>query len=135
MKVLAILNPENGSCTGVLSLLQNLSKEGKEIKEIFLVLENTYKAQKWVISFSMPISKEEIEKIKENYTRKIASSWNSLGGSENLPPLKVEVYEAYEVLKEETLKDVDLVVVGCLESHSLCKLIETLDKPILVVKN
>jgi len=135
MKVLAILNPENGSCTGVLSLLQKLSKEGKEIKEILLVLENTYKAERWVISLSMPISKEEIEKIKENYARKIISNWNSLGGGENLPPLKVEVYDASEALKRTNLENVELVVLGCLESNSLCKLIETLDKPVLVVKN
>jgi len=135
MKVLAILNPENGTCGKVLSFLQKLSEEGKEIKEILLPLENTYKAQKWVISLSMPISKEEIEKIKENYLRKITNVWNSLGKDENLPPLKVEVYDVSEALKGLNLEDVDLIVVGCLENHSLCKLIETLDKPVLVVKN
>jgi hypothetical protein len=135
MKVVAILNPENGSCRQTLSLLKNLSEEGKEIKEIVLVLENTYKAEKWVLSLSMPLSKTEVEKIKETYRKKVISVWSALTGEENIPPLRVEVCDAPKAVKEMELTDVDLLVLGCLENNSLCKLIETLDKPALVVKN
>ena len=133
MKVLAILNPENGTCKETLSLLFDLSQKGYEIKELLLVLENTYHAERWVISLSMPLSKEEIESIKERYYKKVLTEWEALGGNE--VPIKVEVNEAKNLLKEENLNDIDLLVVGCLESKSLCKLIETLDKPVLVVKN
>jgi len=133
MKVLAILNPENGTCKETLSLLFDLSQKGYEVKEILLALENTYHAERWVISLSMPLSKEEIESIKERYYKKVLTEWEALGGKE--VPIKVEVNEAKNLLKEENLSDIDLLVVGCLESKSLCKLIETLDKPVLVVKN
>jgi len=133
MKVLAILNPENGTCKETLSLLFDLSQKGYEVKEILLALENTYHAERWVISLSMPLSKEEIESIKERYYKKVLTEWEALGGKE--VPIKVEVNEAKNLLKEENLNDIDLLVVGCLESKSLCKLIETLDKPVLVVKN
>jgi len=133
MKVLAILNPENGTCKETLSLLFDLSQKGYEVKEILLALGNTYHAERWVISLSMPLSKEEIESIKERYYKKVLTEWEALGGNE--VPIKVEVNEAPNLLKEENLNDIDLLVVGCLESKSLCKLIETLDKPVLVVKN
>ena len=133
MKVLAILNPENGTCKETLSLLFDLSQKGYEVKEILLALGNTYHAERWVMSLSMPLSKEEIESIKERYYKKVLTEWEALGGNE--VPIKVEVNEAPNLLKEENLNVIDLLVVGCLESKSLCKLIETLDKPVLVVKN
>jgi len=134
MKILAILNPENGTCRETLSLLYNLKREGNEILEVLLVLENTYHAEKWVISLSMPLSKEEIEKIKQRYIAKILSEWEAISGNTDLS-VSAEVNETKKVLEERDLSGVDLVVFGCLESKSLCKLIETLDKPILVVKN
>jgi len=134
MKILAILNPENGICRETLSLLHNLKREGNEILEVLLVLENTYHAEKWVISLSMPLSKEEIEKIKQRYIAKILSEWEAISGNTDLS-VSAEVNDPKKVLEEKDLSGVDLLVFGCLESKSLCKLIETLDKPILVVKN
>jgi hypothetical protein len=134
MKILAVLNPENGTCKETLSLLYNLQKEGNEILKVLLVLENTYHSEKWVISLSMPLSKEEIERIKEKYTNKVLSEWEALSGNTDLPVV-AEVNEAKKVLEEKDLSKADFLVLGCLESKSLCKLIETLDKPILVVKN
>ena len=134
MKVLAILNPENGTCRESISQLYLLSQKGYEIEEVILVLENTYSAEKWVISFSMPLSKEEIENIKKRYTEKVLSEWEAVSGNTNLP-VKAEVIEATKLLKELNIENVDLLLMGCLESKSLCKLIENLDKPVLVVKN
>ncbi len=133
MKLVALINPENGTCRETLSLLYDLSQKGFEIKELYLVLENTYHAERWVLSLSMPLSKEEIQSIKERYRKKVISEMEALGAK--LPELKIEVNEASKVVKELDLNEVDLVVVGCLESKSLCKLIETLDKPTLVIKN
>jgi hypothetical protein len=135
MKVFAILNPENGSCRETLSLLVQLYKEGKTVTGILLVLENTYRAEKWVLSLSMPLSKSEIEKLKETYTKKVVSLWTSLLGEEKVPPIEVEVNEAHKAVKPQHLNDADMLLLGCLENSSLCKLIETLDKPVLVVKN
>ena len=134
MKVLAILNPENGTCKESLSQLYRLSQSGYEIEEVVLVLENTYSAEKWVISFSMPISKEEIEKIKKRYIEKVLSEWEAISGNTNLP-VKAEVIEATKLLKELDTEKIDLFLIGCLDNKSLCKLIEKLDKPLLVVKN
>ena len=134
MKVLAILNPENGTCKESLFQLYRLSQSGYEIEEVVLVLENTYSAEKWVISFSMPISKEEIEDIKKRYTEKVLSEWEAISGNTNLP-VKAEVIEATKLLKELDTEKIDLFLIGCLDSKSLCKLIEKLDKPLLVVKN
>ncbi len=133
MKLVALINPENGTCRETLSLLYDLSQKGFEIKELYLVLENTYHAERWVLSLSMPLSKEEIQSIKERYRKKVISEMEALGAK--LPDLKIEVNEASKVIKELDLKEVDLVVVGCLENKSLCKLIENLDKPTLVIKN
>ena len=134
MKILAILNPENGTCKKTLSLLYQLFQEGNEIKEVLLVLENTYHAERWVLSLSMPLSKEEIEQIKERYKKKILSEWEALSGNTNLKT-RVEVNEVKKVLKEENLEDTDLILFGCVESKSLCKLIENLDKAVLIVQN
>ena len=134
MKVLAILNPENGTCKESLSQLYWLSQSGCEIVGVILVLENTYSAEKWVISLSMPLSKEEIEDIKKRYTEKVVSEWEAISGNTNLP-VETKVTEATKLLKELDTENIDLFLIGCLESKSLCKLIEKLDKPILVVKN
>ena len=134
MKILAILNPENGTCKKTLSLLYQLFQEGNEIKEVLLVLENTYHAERWVLSLSMPLSKEEIEQIKERYKKKILSEWEALSGNTDLKT-RVEVNEVKKVLKEENLEDTDLILFGCVESKSLCKLIENLDKAVLIVQN
>jgi len=134
MKVVAFLNPENGTCTQTLSFLYKHYQEGAEIEKVYLVLENTYHAEKWVLSFAMPVSKEEIEKIKRTYVKKILAEWEALSGNTDL---KVEavVDEAKNLIKNLKIEDYDLVVLGCLEDKSLCKLIETLDKPVLIVKN
>ena len=134
MKILAVLNPENGTCKKTLSLLYQLFQEGNEIKEVLLVLENTYHAERWVLSLSMPLSKEEIEQIKERYKKKILSEWEALSGNTDLK-IRIEVNEVKKVLKEENLEDTDLLLFGCVESKSLCKLIETLDKAVLIVQN
>lgn len=134
MKITAILNPENGTCRESLSLLYKFSQAGMEIKEVLLVLENTYHAEKWVISLSMPLSKEEIESLKKRYTQKVLSEWEALSGNTNLP-VKAEVNDTTAAIKELDLSDVDLVLLGCLETKTLCKLIETLDKPVLTAKN
>lgn len=134
MKIVAILNPENGTCQQTLSTLYKLFKSGCEIKEVLLVLENTYHAEKWVLSLSMPISKEEIEAIKKRYIQKVLAEWEALSGNTDLP-VKAEVYEVPKAIKEMDLSDTDLVILGCLDSKSLCKLIENLDKPTLAVKN
>ena len=134
MKIFAVLNPENGTCKETLSLLYNLLKCGNELKGILLVLENTYHAEKWVLSLSMPLSKEEIEQLKEKYRKKILSEWEALTGKIDIDPVAV-VDEAPKALKGIDLSDVDLILLGCLENKSLCKLIENLDKPVLAVKN
>ncbi len=134
MKIAAILNPENGTCKQTLSTLYNLFKSGCEIKEVLLVLENTYHAEKWVLSLSMPLSKEEIEAIKKRYIQKVLAEWEALSGNTDLP-VKAEVYEVSRAIKEMDLSDTDLVILGCLDNKSLCKLIENLDKPVLAVKN
>ena len=134
MKIFAVLNPENGTCKETLFLLYNLLKCGNELKGILLVLENTYHAEKWVISLSMPLSKEEIEQLKEKYRKKILSEWEALTGKIDIDPVVV-VDEAHKALKGVDLSDVDLILLGCLENKSLCKLIENLDKPVLAVKN
>ncbi len=134
MKLIAILNPENGTCKQTLSILYNLVKGGNELKEVLLVLENTYHAEKWVLSLSMPLSKEEIENLKKRYIQKVLAEWEALSGNTDLP-VKAEVYEVQKAVKEMDLTDVDLIVLGCLDNKSLCKLIENLDKPILTVKN
>ena len=90
--------------------------------------------EKWVISLSMPLSKEEIEKIKKRYTEKVLSEWKAISGNTNLP-VKTEVIEAAKLLEKLNTESIDLFLIGCLECKSLCKLIENLDKPILVVKN
>jgi len=134
MKIIAFLNPENGICRETVSLLYQLHQLGAEIQEVFLVLENTYHAEKWVLSLSMPLSKKDIETLKERYKKKILSEWEALAGESHLN-LKVEVNETAKVLKEVNLDNVDMVILGCLENKTLCKLIETLDKPVLTVKN
>ena len=134
MKIAVILNPENGTCRESLSLLYNLSQRGYEIGEVLLVLENTYHAEKWVISLSMPLSKEEIESLKKRYIQKVLSEWEALSGKADLP-VRAEVNDATAAVKELDLSDTDLVLLGCLETKSLCKLIETLDKPVLIAKN
>ncbi|NPB04908.1 MAG: hypothetical protein GXO08_00780 [Aquificae bacterium] len=132
-KVLALINPENGKCTKTLSLLFELHRQGWKVERFVLVLENTYHAQKWVLSLSMPLSKEEVEKIKERYRKKVLSEWEALGGPK--VDVVVEVNEAHKTVEKLDLSEVELLVLGCLESKSLCKLIETLDKPALVIKN
>ena len=134
MKLVAVLNPENGTCKETLSLLYQLSQQGFSIEEVYLVLENTYHAEKWVLSLSMPVSKEEIENLKRRYSQKILSEWEALSGTSNLP-VKVEVNESSKVVSSVIQKKTDLLILGCLESKNLCKLIEKLDIPILVVKN
>jgi hypothetical protein len=134
MKVLAILNPENGTCKDTLSLLKDLSDKGFEISKVILALENTYHAEKWIISLSMPLSKEDIEKIKERYTKKILSEWEALTGEKENLNIIADVDEAKNIVKQ-LKEEYDILVLGCLEHKSLCKLIETLDKPILVIKN
>jgi diphthamide synthase (EF-2-diphthine--ammonia ligase) len=134
MKVIAFLNPENGTCAQTLSILYKLYKHGVEIEKVYLVLENTYHAEKWVISFAMPVSKEEIEGIKKTYIKKVLAEWEALSGNADL---KVEavVDEVKNLIKNLKMEDYDQIVLGCLEEKSLCKLLETLDKPALVVKN
>ncbi len=134
MKVVALLNPENGTCSQTLSALSQLRSLGADIEKVVLVLENTYQAEKWVLSFAMPVSKEEIEGIKKNYAKKILSEWEALTGDVNLP-LEVVVDKAENVVKRLDLEGIDQIVLGCLDEKGLCKLIEKLDKPILVVKN
>ena len=134
MKLVAVLNPENGTCKETLSLLYQLSQQGFSIEEVYLVLENTYHAEKWVLSLSMPVSKEEIENLKRRYSQKILSEWEALSGTSNLP-VKVEVNESSKVVSSVIQKKTDLLILGCLENKNLCKLIEKLDIPILVVKN
>ncbi len=134
MKIFAVLNPENGTCRETLSHLYNLLKCGNELKGILLVLENTYHAEKWIISLSMPLSKEDIEKLKEKYRKKILSEWEALTGKTDINPEAV-VDEIPKVIEKLDLSDVDLLVVGCAENKTLCKLIETLNKAVLVVQN
>jgi len=134
MKVLAILNPENGTCRESLSQLYRLSQSGYEIEKVYLALENTYSAEKWVISLSMPLFKEEIEDIKKRYTEKVLSEWEAISGNTNLP-IVAEVAKTRDLLKDSKVEEIDLFLIGCLESKSLCKLIGNLNKPILVVKN
>jgi hypothetical protein len=133
MKVLALLNPENASCSRTLSQLAELKRCGAQIVKVYLVLENTYHAERWVISFSMPLSKKEIEKIKETYTKKVLAEWEAVSGELNLP-VEAVVDEAKNLIKKIS-EEFDFVVLGCLDDKSLCKLLETLDKPTLVVKN
>jgi hypothetical protein len=134
MKVIAFLNPENGTCAQTVSTLFKLFKQGVEIEKVYLVLENTYHAEKWVLSFAMPVSKEEIESIKKTYIKKILAEWEALAGEPNLP-VEAEVNEVKKVIEKLNLDEYDQVVLGCLDEKSLCKLIENLDKPVLVVKN
>ena len=134
MKVLVILNPENGTCKASLSLLKSLSEKGFEISKVILALENTYHAEKWIISLSMPLSKTDIEKIKERYSKKIVSEWEALTGEKSGLDVVAEVDEAKNILKKLN-EDFDVLVLGCLEHKNSCKLIETLNKPVLVIKN
>jgi len=134
MKVLAILNPENGTCKSTLSFLKDLSDKGFEILKVILALENTYHAEKWIISLSMPLSKEDIEKLKDRYTRKILSEWEVLTEKKGGLNIIAEVNEPEDIIKRFN-GECDILVLGCLEHRSLCKLIENLDKPVLVVKN
>lgn len=134
MRVAAILNPENGNCIKALTLLYKLSQAQSEIKEVYLVLENTYHAEKWVLSLSMPVSKQDIESIKKRYYQKIMSEWEAISGNLNLP-IKVEVNDSNKVVEQILKEDLDLLLIGCVENKHLCKLIEKLDIPVLVVKN
>jgi hypothetical protein len=134
MKVVAFLNPENGTCSKTLSFLYKLKELGADIEKVYLVLENTYHAEKWVISFAMPVSKEEIENIKKTYVKKILAEWEALSGNPDLP-VEAVVDEVNNFIKKTNIEGFDQVVLGCLEEKSLCKLLETLDKPTLVVKN
>jgi len=134
MKITALLNPENGKCRTALSLLKEALENGAEILKVILVLENTYHAQKWVLSFALPVSKEEIEKIKEKYLKKVLAEWEALTGSTDLPT-EVVVDDAQNLAGRRELKEADRVLLGCLNEKGLCKLIETLDKPISVAKN
>jgi hypothetical protein len=134
MKVLAILNPENGTCKDTLSLLKDLSDKGFEISKVILALENTYHAEKWIISLSMPLSKTDIEKLKERYMKKILSEWEALTGEKGGLNIIADADAAKNIVKQ-LKEEYDILVLGCLEHKSLCKLIENLDKPILVIKN
>jgi len=134
MKVVAFLNPENGTCAQTLSFLYKLHQLGAKIEKVYLVLENTYHAEKWVLSFAMPVSKEEIEGIKKTYVKKILAEWEALSGNTDLP-VEARVDEIKKMVKELNLEGIDQIVLGCLDEKSLCKLIETLDKPVLIVKN
>ncbi len=134
MKLAVVFNPENGTCKRTLSFLYQFFQKGFSIEEVILVLENTYHAEKWVLSLSMPLSKEEIETIKKRYQQKILSEWEALSGNTDLP-LKVEVNESSKVVSSLAQKEIDFLILGCLENKNLCKLIEKLDIPTLIVKN
>ncbi len=134
MRVVLILTDTTGHCRRALEYLKDISEKFSAQREVFIVLEDIYKLEKASVSLGFPLPPDTVPQTKEKVMGKVKHVWEHIDGSE------LEVKVVAGELKEEvnnflsSKEDVGLIIWGCSPSPNVCRVIDDIEIPSLIIK-
>ena len=134
MKVLLILTDTTGQCHRALEYLKEVSERFGADREVFVVLEDIYKLEKASVSLGVPLPPDTLPQTKEKVLKKVKHLWEHVGEGD------IEVSVIAGDLREEVKaflskrEDVGLVLWGCSPTANVCRVIDDIEVPSLIIK-
>ena len=136
MKIALVLTDSSADCRKALESLSRYGDLFSAEVEVFIVMEDLYRLESASVSMGVPLPPDTVSKAKESILNRANSIWRKIKEDETAT---LEIKTVAGLLQEELPKLVaehkpDMLLWGCQPFSSLCRVIEELDIPILIIK-
>lgn len=136
MKIALILTDSSLECERAFRMLAECARAFSAEVSVHVALEDLYRLQSAGISLGVPLPPDTIGSAKEKAVRKVKRLWRKVTGSEEAD---IETHLAVgellpEVRRWAEEKAPDMVIWGCPETGALCRIVEEIDIPSLIIK-
>lgn len=135
MAIVLVLTDSSAECG---KALETLAKYGEMLStdvEVLLILEDIYRLEKASISLGVPLPPDTVSSAKKRLTDRVRHLWRHIKGEE----AEIKITSIAGDLKEEVVKFVgdknpEMVLWGCQPSANLCRVIDEIKVPSLIIK-
>ena len=133
MDILLVLTDSSVECGKALETLKDMGEKFSAGTGVLVVLEDLYRLEKASLSLGLPIPRDAVPEAKKRILDRIQNIWRHIGGQD----ISMEVVAGdlrEEVLKRLKDKKPDLIIWGCTLTSSLCRIIDEVEIPSLIIK-
>ncbi len=136
MKIALVLTDSSADCRKALESLSRYGDLFSAEVEVFIVMEDLYRLESASVSMGVPLPPDTVSKAKESILNRVKSLWRKIKEDERAT---LEIKTVAGFLQEELPKlieenEPDMLLWGCQPISSLCRVIEELDIPTLIIK-
>ncbi|RLJ70058.1 nucleotide-binding universal stress UspA family protein [Hydrogenivirga caldilitoris] len=136
MRIVLILTDGAPECKKALDMLARYEELFSAEVSVFVVLEDLYRLEKASVSLGVPLPPDTVKNAKERVRNKVTHTWKHVKGSEEA---KIIIESVAGDLQEEVPKFVkdkkpDMVLWGCQPTPLMCRIIDELDIPSVIIK-
>jgi len=136
MKIALVLTDSSLECERALRILAECERAFSAQVCVKAVLEDLYRLQTAGISLGIPLPPNTVGSAKEKAKERISNMWRRIKEDEEA---RVETHLAVGELLPEVSRLVedfkpDWLILGCVESGSLCGIVEKVSIPTLIIK-
>ena len=134
MRPVIIFTDPLAGCDRALRVMDSLGIEVKDTTPLLAVLEDLYKLERASTSLGLPIPPDTVPTAKEEITRRLNRSIRDVLGLErvNVKVVVGSLIDEAKVFIQEN--EPDIIVWGCNVSTELCRFINTVNIPSLLIK-
>jgi len=135
MGIVLILTDSSAECGRALEILAKYGDMLSTDVEVFLILEDIYRLEKASISLGVPLPPDTVSSAKRRLTERVKHLWRHIKGED----AEIKITSVAGDLKEEVVKFVrdkspEMVLWGCQPTANLCRLIDEIKVPSLIIK-
>ncbi len=136
MKIALVLTDSSLECERAFRMLAECARAFSAEVSVHVILEDLYRLQSAGISLGIPLPPDTVGSAKEKAGEKVRRLWRRATGSEEA---EVETHLTVGELLSEVRrftgeKAPDMIVWGCVGTGDLCRILEEIDIPSLIIK-
>ncbi len=136
MKILLVLTDSSPECSKAVEMLKVFCEKFEAPPKILVILEDLYTLEKVSVSLGLPLPPSTVEEAKEKVLKKVKRVWKKVMGDEEAD---VEVSVIAGELDKEILSTLEaerpqFVLWGCEAGAPLCRILEEISIPSLIIK-
>ncbi|WP_457600946.1 universal stress protein [Hydrogenivirga sp.] len=136
MRIVLILTDSAVECRKALDMLAKYEELFSAEVSVFIVLEDIYKLESASVSLGVPLPPDTVGEAKERVKDKVVHTWRHVKNDEEA---QIDIESVAGELREEVVKFVnekkpDMVLWGCHPTPVLCRIIDEINVPSLIIK-
>lgn len=136
MKIVLVLSDSFADCRKALGFLKDYAERLSAEAEVLVVLEDLYRLESASVSLGVPLPPDTVSSAKERTVDKVRRLWKKVTEDEEA---QIKITTVAGEISEEVPKFLegekpDLLLWGCQPVASLCKIIERVEIPTLIIK-